>query len=652
MRRTFPFLPLLFALTLHAAEWRSSGPAGGVARVLAAAPSNPQIVYLAANSGVFRSSDGGTTWIDAGGPIVTPAALAIDPKDPDTVFASSGYEGRDVYKTTDGGRTWSRLANLPAGRTSAILIDPRDGNVVYVGSHCEPIFARGPRANFHEPSGVFKSTDGGATFQDAGQGLGGFARCVTALSFDPLDPDTLYASPVYSDSGFARSDDGAATWIAGKSVLPGRGSVADPRDPNRRYGTGSGAFVTSSDGGITWDVTQPRLLEGSMIPWFSVTDVAIDPATGRLLVATQSGVFRSGDGGASFLPLRGPAAESVNTMLFDPVTGALTVGTMTGVYRSERFPWNDWTVLHTGDASLEMRDVVTSLRDPGTAYATSRGRIYVTRDFARTWQLLTELEPVRLDGGAFVTSIVIDAEETVYARWFANGGGTWTAKLPAGSQQWTFLEIPDSGYGELFADPKLPGVIYSGTASAFLVTRDGGATWSRLGLPSGAHGFLLAVDLHDSNVLFGIGNGLMRSRDAGRTWEVKVPEANSASHIAISAADGGATIYVDGPGHLLESWLWRSRDRGETWTRVAKLPEGGGLLSMVADPRDADTLYISSLRGGVFRSTDSGATWTSIQEGLPPVGSLAINKSGTMLHAAGLGMWELSVVSGRRRSVK
>lgn len=650
MRLVLPLF-LLSTSVLHAAAWRSSGPSGGVARVLAEAPSNPNVIYLASNGGVFRSADRGATWRDVSGPITTPNALAISPSDPNTVYASSGVEGRDVFKTTDGGASWTELVNgLPQPmRVTSILVDPRNENVVYVSSGCGPIFAKSPRAELEPNSGVYKSIDGGATFVDKSEGLDGFPHCVVALSFDPLDPDTLYLTPVFSDSGYGRSDDGAETWTLVKMRFPGTGSVADPRDTNRRYGIANGTFITSSDGGVTWKELQPRVLDGGLFPQFSATDIAIDPASGRIFVATQEGVYRSGDGGQSFLSLSGPAREPAWTLLFDRTTGALTIGTNTGVYRSSAYPWSEWTTLTTGDTSLDMRRVATSLRDPDTAYATSAGRVYVTRDAARTWQLLPEL-PAGPQAG--VQSLTVDAAEHVYVRAYFNGT-IWTFKYAAESNTWATLELPYVHSGDLFVDPSTPGVVYATALGTYLVTRNGGATWSEIDLPADySYANSLAVDPRDGNVLYAITyDKLLRSADGGITWTEKPANVNSMSQVAISA--DGSTVYVDGGDAVAGRVLFRSTDRGETFTQVSQLPDGTGVLSMLTDPRNARTLYIDSVSAGVQRSVDGGATWHSLQAGLPSTyARLAISVDGTLLHAATpRGMWELNLTP-RRRSVR
>jgi photosystem II stability/assembly factor-like uncharacterized protein len=618
-----------------------------VARQLVAAPSDPRVLYLASHGGVFRSDDSGTTWRNVSGPIETSPILAVDPHDPNTVFAAWGTEFSSVYKTTDGGATWL-FTGLSGVRASAIVIDPRDSNVVYVGAACGVIFSRGPRTQAFEGAGVYKSTDGGATFQSSSNGLDGFTRCVTGLSLNPLDPDTLFTEPVFGDGGYARSDDAGATWQIAKVVQPGRKVLADPRNPDRLYGVGKQGLVISEDRGATWTRKTPRALEGPEL--FGVEHIAVDPASGRLF-ALSGRLYRSGDGGATFLPIPFAPMEPIYTMAFDATTGTLIAGTPTSVYQSRGFPWEQWTEVPTGDRSLEMRGIAASLRDPDTAYASSQGRVYVTRDAGRSWQPLPR-PPFSNIMSTFVLQLVVDAGENLYAR--VNGSGAPLFKLPAGSDRW--VPLGEGSSGILSVDPRVPGVVYSATTGGYRVTRDGGATWNWIFLPD-RHGYSLAVDPDDSNVLYGVASGgLVKSVDGGHTWSLKLAESVSLDMVpAVSPADGGATIYVavrdlDAEYNIS---LYRSTDAGETWTRRA-FPNGHGVLSLVADPRDARTFYVSMQRDGVYRTTDGGETYQPIQFGLPAyLGWLAVNNTGTVLHATSWNsMWELSLVPGRRRAVR
>jgi photosystem II stability/assembly factor-like uncharacterized protein len=643
------FLLSLLAFPLLAARWRSHGPAGGAVRALVAAPSDARVLYVASVGGVFRSGDGGATWGNVSGPLASPRVLIVDPVDPNVVYAASsrGYRMDALFKTRDGGRTWISIgAGLPEGLfVTRVLVDPRDSGVVYVSTNCR-------EADWFVDGGVFKSVDGGATFAASTSGMQGFNICVEEMSFDPLTPDTIYTTPSYSDSGYARSDDGARTWSKAPTIIPGGGSRVDPRDERRRWGSARGTLIASEDHGVTWTILTPTVLDnGSRLPW-SITALFldIDPAVPRLFFGGSEGGYRSGDGGHSVLRLSGRGREEIAALLVDAVTGALTIGTSTGVHRSIGYPWNDWTTLDTGDLSLPMGMAVPALHDPQTVYASSIGQIFVSRDSGRSWRAFGS--PLPLIDGRVPRGIHFkaDAEGNLFA---AVGAyyPTKVFKLAVGTTEWVELAIPRTAIGALFVDPQRAGVVYVEATPGFLVTKDGGATWSWLFTPTHAYG--LVIDPRDSNVLYAsTGGALLKSTDAGQTWQLKTTLINSQSVIVLSPADR-KTLYATGRAANLDDVLVSSVNGGESWGTINQ-PADDNVYSLAADVRDPLTVYASTINHGVFRSRNGGFTWESINEGLPnDAARLAMNADGTVLHAAtGRGMWELPLTESRRRAVR
>lgn len=644
------FLSLL-AFPLHALRWRSHGPAGGAVRALVAAPSNAQVLTVASAGGVFRSTDGGTTWGNITGPLSAARVLVVDPADPDVVYAAGGRGHRmdTLFKTRDGGQTWIAAgAGLPERlHVMTILVDPRHSNLVYVSTDCrEP--------DWFIDGGVFKSVDGGATFVASTSGMLGFQICVEEMSFDPLNPDTIYTTPSFADSGYARSDDGARSWSAAPTILPGGGSRVDPRDERRRWGSASGILIGSEDRGVTWSILAPTVLDtGSALRW-SITSLSLglDPAVPRLFFGGSEGGYRSGDGGRSVLALSGRGREEIAGLLVDVTTGALTIGTSTGVHRSVGYPWSDWTTLGTGDLSLPMGMAVPALDDPQTVYASSIGQIFISRDSGRSWRPFGD--PLPLIDGHVARSIhfKVDSEGDL----FASAGAffpTKVFKLPAGSKEWVELAIPRTAIGSLFVDPQRAGVVYVEVTDGFLVTKDGGATWSLIFRPLGNHAYWLIIDPRDSSVLYAsTGSALLKSTDAGQTWQLKTTLINSASIVVLSPADS-KTLYATGRAANLDDVLVSSVNGGESWGTIPR-PADDNVISLAADARDPLTVYASTIDHGVFRSRNGGFTWESISEGLPDEPAyLATNVDGTVLHAAtARGMWELPLSESRRRAVR
>src|SRR5437667_179650 len=205
---------LLLLGNLHRAEaginvWTTNGPEGGSINALAMDPQVPATLYAGANGGgVFKSTDGGGSWsaVNTGLTSTFVRALAIDPQASTTLYAGTN---NGVFKSTDGAGTWSPanngLANLSV---NALAIDPQTPTTLYVGAP-------------GNPGGVFKSTDGGGSWSLASTGLTNPA--VSHLAIDPQTPTTLYAGTVLSGTlagGVFKSTDGGGNWSAATTWLP------------------------------------------------------------------------------------------------------------------------------------------------------------------------------------------------------------------------------------------------------------------------------------------------------------------------------------------------------------------------------------------------------------------------------------------------
>lgn len=569
-------------------------------------PSDPPAVLAATDSGIFRSADGGSTWQEDGGQKVFGVefqALAVDPRDPTIVYAGAGLTGdggtdSGLFKSTDAGLTFE-AADLSIERTvvSSIAVDPFDSRTVYAASPQPSNLVSTP-----QPNGVFKSTDGGATWQVKNHGLRlpaakderfGQQAGVIQVAVDPETAGTLYAVVGYSGELY-RSRDGAESWqllpagFAAATVVVGRHGVlylggALPGQPP--------AVFKSLDGGRHWRRTAAPSSAALLAP-------ASAPAAGRggiapdvLYAASGGGLARSTDGGAS------------------------------------------WQVSEAGMSILAIDHLAAG---SGTVYAVAGADLYRGNSFGSAWRLAgPQVKPA---ARFTITDLAVDPEDP--SRLFAAVGGRLVFSGTAG-RRWRDVALPDATCVQVtsvavapsdgriaYAGGSLPNGTddnpppCSGGCQTFH-SRDGGSTWECLPLVN-VMGFV--VDPSDPETVYAFQPVLpgvvldcdfAKSSDGGRTWQPLRPgDLGFGAGFRILAIDPAA------PRHLytvLDQSLWESLDGGQSWaTKGPGFPSSAFQpVALLFDPRDSSVLYVSVDPVGVLRSTNGGLSWTLLRGGLP-----------------------------------
>lgn len=289
----------LFKTTDHGSHWQTS--ANGLSpyfdfRFVTADPTNPQVLYAGGGAGLFMTRDGGANWTSlAGGLNLQPNSMAIDPHSPQTLYVSitSAYQIPGVYKSTDGGITWvgagSGIVSPGLPRVVSLTMDPTNSSVLYAATIV----------------GLFKTTDGAATWKPTGLVITPESGSeVGQIAVDPTNPATVYAATIY---GVTKSIDGGATWNAmntgfAAAGLPVLGLAMDPASPQTLYagvspgGNGQYAGIyKTTDGGAHWTPGQwPE-------PGVTVSFLLVDPELhSRIWAAASTGVFISLDSGATW----------------------------------------------------------------------------------------------------------------------------------------------------------------------------------------------------------------------------------------------------------------------------------------------------------------------------------------------------------------
>jgi photosystem II stability/assembly factor-like uncharacterized protein len=654
LRHAVLLLTLLSTVAADALPWRSGGPRGGAVNALVRAVSDPNVWYIAAIDGVFRSTDNGQTWAKVSA-LDDVRRLVVDPADPWRLYAleDATLFRPKVYRSTDGGATWQTITQgLPEGesfsfRANTLLADRRDPRRLYLASGCFHDDCRG--------GGLFLSVDGGDSWTRLGAG-----SWPLSISQDPLTPDTLYSTDVVG--GYMRSDDSGRTWVKVPSFVPSYEVVADPGDAMRRYGIGEVPFLlTSPNAGAAWAGDNVRTASGA-IPYWNDAELEVERATGRLFIgtgpSTPAGAYRSGDGGVSWAPLGNEGREPVRAMTFDDTTGALVIGTFSGVYRSASVPYDHWTEVPVGHLGHVARKVVTHPRRPGTLFTISANRLFRSDDYGATWVQAAEPLPLVENHAPLAVELAVDGSGDVYV--VAGFVRSTLARLPAGSREWVVVDRNAAQF--VVADPSVPGTVYAIRDGRLAVTRDRAATWEPLPFP-GLSPSDLAIDPTNPRHLIAVAQSptrIVRSTDGGATWTTVIHGGIIvSSSIAISAQDPKRVTFL-ARAALDERVVFQSTDGGATWTTIKPVTTDGSQLdfwyfdTLLADPRNARTLYVRTLRSSLFRSTDGGATWHSFRDGLPavPLHSIAIDADGRFLHAGtSASVWDLPLTPARRRSV-
>jgi photosystem II stability/assembly factor-like uncharacterized protein len=629
---------LLLPTSLFALDWTSHGPNGGAVAQIAISPAAPRVVYAASGAGVLRSDDAGDTWRALGGSFTAVTQLAVDPTNADVVFATTGQK---IYKSIDGGTTWRDVTDhLPFPLLpSALFIDPTNHSTIYLGSRCGPIgFKTAVPSLSGSPfagAGVFKSIDGGATWTAQLKGLDDrfFSVCVEELSLDPATPGHLFSSPLLTDGGYSESYDGAATWTRAAALVPGRVVADHPALTLTRYGitglSGFGSFLRSTDGGVTWSTVA---IAG--VPLTRFNDLTTDPETGRLFLATDIGVFRSGDGGNSWIDAGAPRVPT-SRVVVDRAAGYVFAANVFGVVRAAILS-GPWQQLALGDPSTNVRSVVSDPHDPSTVYSlisdfqinvtpfSTHGRIFVSHNRGNSWQLLREDDDI---GHA---SIAVDGIGDLYV---PGVNGLW--RYSAATGEWTQRTTPPAF--TLAADRRRAGYLYAFNnffTPTFAVSSDGGQTWQKV-TPPLPHGVVsVVVDPAQPSFVYALGaEGIARSTDSGMTWSIFQPSDTRLLAIAPSNPLRHYRASYTSVAGLQVVALFRSDDAGLSWT-LLHLPEPlSAALALVVDPADAQSFWIASGQGKIYHSPDAGLTWQDATTPVPAF-DLAIAADGSHLYAA------------------
>jgi photosystem II stability/assembly factor-like uncharacterized protein len=621
---SLPFL-LLLALTAElparaAERWVPIGPEGGTINALAIDPASPATIYAGSGdiyggAGVWKSTDGGGTWSHTGLATGTVIALAIDPREPSTVYASTGL----LWKSADAGASWTVLPGLPADTpatadapVTTVAVSPRDSSV----------FAGTSR-------GVFKSADGGATWALLGGGLPQSGEAF-GLTVDPAHPAVVYVGNTNACAIY-KSVDSGATWVPKRSGLGCHTLSAfalDPSASNTLYASVfTGGVFKSINGAESWMPTGGGFPAGS-----TVQALAVAPGSSSVYAGSTAGLFQSTDAGRTWTR-RGVAGWSVLALAVPPKSpsavyaGLLNLGVFASSNGGHTFKERNHGLVATSVSFLALGP-----GQPSVLYAASPrgGAIWKTADGGASWQSAAPGSALTPEPDSLTALAVSPVSSAVLYAGFAygiaqsiDGGLTWRNRSRS--------SIIDEQIDVIAVDPQNSATIYAAGHSVSAQPDSGCIAfksfdfikhWSCLG-----EGFitrmnaLLVIDPVDPKTLYFSAGSFFKSTDGGLTWHTPDPgQPQDFSSLAVDPAHH-TTLFADSL-----SDAWKSTDGGVTWFSIgAGLPHG--ILGQLAiDRRDGSAVYVTlasfnaqgiDLPGQVFRSRDGGATWSLVGGKLP-----------------------------------
>jgi photosystem II stability/assembly factor-like uncharacterized protein len=666
---------------------------------------------------VWKTTNGGTTWqsVSDGLGTETIGDLAVAPSDSAIVWAGTGEKnslrsqswGDGVYKSTDGGKKWTNMGLKDTRSIGRVVIHPTHPDVVYVA-------ALGHLWGTNAERGIYKTTDGGKTWTKIL-----FVNDTTGsvdLALDPANPEVLYAAAwhrlrwggshmqgVGSGSGLYKTSDGGRTWIkltdpARKNGLPtdhlGRiGIAVAAKDPNVVYaviqvdrgitdplaGRYGGVF-RSVDAGTTW--TQVNDLQAN--PHYYYDGVWVDPGNVDHVWTVSPVLLESKDGGKSFAPDSLPLVHGdYHVLWIDPGDSQhLIIGNDGGVYvsRDGGKAWEHmalpvgqfYTVIV--DSSLTPYQVCGGLQDNGVWCGPSR-----TRDTLGIAD--DDWYPVNGGDGMWV-QIPPDDPFTVYSGW--QYGHVSRLDLKSWKREdITPLALDagqDSGYPftwgwttPIVLSRHDPTVLYVGANHLIRMTHRG-EDWERLGpdmtratrehpAPDTGHTsyhavYAIAESPRDAGVLWaGSDDGLVWStRDGGKTWLEVSAAFPKGAPTACWVATIAASYYAAGTAYLVydchfrddyQPHLYRTADFGRTWTEIGQgLPRDAGSFTVVEDPTNPRLLWAGTATG-VSVTLDGGKSWRRLGKNLPHVRveamALSFAQHELVVATHGRGLWVLPV---------
>ena len=638
-------------------DWEFEGPTniGGRITDLAIHPSDLNTIYVAAASGgVLKTTDLGTTWENTftEATTISIGAVAIDPNNPEVLYAGTGeanassysFIGDGMYKTTDGGETWENIGLNASAYVGRIIVDYSNSENVFVAA-CGNLFSVGGER------GIYRSYNGGMDWEqvlfvnDSTSGVD--------LVQHPEDPEILYAAMwerkrglnsrnSFGDgSGIWKSIDGGDTWEELTNGIPtgnnvGRiGLTIAKSNPDVLYAvydmpnTEVNVYKTN-DGGDTWNQTNDNTLDGmnSSFGWY-FGQIRVDPVNENRVYVLGVDMYRSDNGGNSWNHIAGyfnfnEIHVDHHAMFIDENTGRIFEGNDGGLYISDNYG-EDWQKLNKLGIT-QFYDIEIDYLMPHRLYGGTQDNNTVRTLTGATgsWQAI-------LGGDGFYSLVDYTNNDNIYAE-SQNGGlhkstdGGWDFDYIAGQMDNDRINWS----APLIMHPEDPDILYFGTHRVWKTT-NGGWNWTPVSgdLTQGSSGSFhtlttLAISsLNPAIVLAGSADGRVHiSTTNGLVWN-DVSEGLPVRWITRVETDpfDENTIYATVSGFRWDEaqpHVFKSTDLGENWTNISGNLPDLPVNNIKLDPENEGYIFAGT-DAGVYYTEDGGEYWENIMSNLPNV---------------------------------
>ncbi len=704
--------------TYDGMRWRMIGPfRGGRTRAVAGVPAQPNVFYIGAvNGGVWKSNDFGRTWDPIFDQQDTQSigAIAVASTDPNIVYVASGEGlhrpdlsvGDGIYKSTDAGKTWTHLGLREGKQIPALAIDPHDSNRLFAAVLGRPY---GP----NEERGIFRSTDGGQTWQKIlykDPNTGG-----SDVEIDPSNPDVIYASlwevreGPWEDNneldgtggGLFKSTDGGNTWKQLKNGLPADLSQINvtvaASQPNRlyaaiattvhgEYGSDKGlGFYRSDDAGENWyqATTDPR--PAMRIGGGDLMVPKADPKNPDVVYSTSIVTVKSTDGGKTWISLRGaPGGDDYQNMWINPNDPDIILlvsdqGAIVTVNGGET--WGSWfnqptaQLYHVATTNEFPYKVCGGQQESGSVCTSSRGNDGEIN--FRDWRPVGVIEYGYVAPDPLDRDLVYGAGRNEVSKFhWSTGQVENVTPIPLKT-----VKYRSDRTEPLVFSPVDAHVLYYASNILFKTT-NGGHSWQSIspdltrenpGIPTSVGDlasknpkagkqrgaiYSLAPSFHDLNIIWaGTDDGLIwKTSDGGKNWtNITPPELSpwsKVSQIAASHFDDNSA-YASVSRFRIDDfrpYIYRTHDGGKTWKLIT-----AGLPDSPVDTVREDTVQKGLLFAGtetaVWVSFDDGDHWQSLQLNLPHTSmrDLLVHENDLILATHGRSFWVLDDITPLRQ---